>query len=82
VGANAHAPARYAAAVPGIVFLSGGQQASLATTHPNAINRLASPKPWKVSFSYGRFGIRRWRRGMGRTKTWQLASKLSTTEVA
>jgi fructose-bisphosphate aldolase, class I len=45
-----HAPA----AVPGIVFLSGGQQASLATAHLNAINRLASPKPWKVSFSYGR----------------------------
>ena len=42
------------AAVPGIVFLSGGQNASLATAHLNAINRLPSPKPWKVSFSYGR----------------------------
>ena len=42
------------AAVPGIVFLSGGQHARLATAHLNAINRLASPKPWKVSFSYGR----------------------------
>jgi fructose-bisphosphate aldolase class I len=45
-----HAPA----AVPGIVFLSGGQNARLATTHLNAINRLPGPKPWKVSFSYGR----------------------------
>jgi fructose-bisphosphate aldolase, class I len=42
------------AAVPGIVFLSGGQQARLATAHLNAINRLPSTKPWKISFSYGR----------------------------
>jgi len=39
------------AAVPGIVFLSGGQSARLATAHLNAINRLPGPKPWKVSFS-------------------------------
>ena len=45
-----HAPA----AVPGIVFLSGGQNARLATTHLNAINRLPGPKPWTVTFSYGR----------------------------
>jgi len=42
------------AAVPGIVFLSGGQNAQLATAHLNAINRLPGPKPWKISFSYGR----------------------------
>jgi fructose-bisphosphate aldolase, class I len=42
------------AAVPGIVFLSGGQKDRLATVHLNAINRLAGPKPWKLSFSYGR----------------------------
>jgi fructose-bisphosphate aldolase, class I len=42
------------AAVPGIVFLSGGQQDRLATAHLNAINRLPGPKPWKLSFSYGR----------------------------
>jgi fructose-bisphosphate aldolase class I len=42
------------AAVPGIVFLSGGQNARLATTHLNAINRAPGPKPWKLSFSYGR----------------------------
>ena len=41
-------------AVPGIVFLSGGQNALLATAHLNAINRLPGSKSWKVSFSYGR----------------------------
>ena len=41
-------------AVPGIVFLSGGQNARLATAHLNAINRLPGAKPWKASFSYGR----------------------------
>jgi len=45
-----HAPA----AVPDIVFLSGGQNARLATIHLNAINRLPGPKPWRISFSYGR----------------------------
>jgi fructose-bisphosphate aldolase class I len=42
------------AAVPGVVFLSGGQSDRLATAHLDAINRLAGPKPWKLSFSYGR----------------------------
>ena len=42
------------AAVPGIVFLSGGQRDKLATAHLDAINRLPGPKPWKISFSYGR----------------------------
>lgn len=41
------------AAVPGIVFLSGGQGAEDATDHLNAINALG-PHPWQVSFSYGR----------------------------
>lgn len=41
-------------AVPGIVFLSGGQNHVLATEHLNAINQLDSPKPWKLSYSYGR----------------------------
>ena len=41
-------------AVPGIVFLSGGQSARVATAHLNAINQLPGPKPWKISFSYGR----------------------------
>jgi fructose-bisphosphate aldolase class I len=42
------------AAVPGIVFLSGGQSDRLATLHLNAISQLPGPKPWKISFSYGR----------------------------
>jgi fructose-bisphosphate aldolase class I len=42
------------AAVPGIIFLSGGQDEQLATAHLNAINRLPGPKPWTISFSYGR----------------------------
>jgi fructose-bisphosphate aldolase class I len=42
------------AAVPGIVFLSGGQSDRLATAHLDAINRLPGSKPWKLSFSYGR----------------------------
>jgi fructose-bisphosphate aldolase, class I len=41
-------------AAPGIVFLSGGQEDQTATMHLNAINQLPGPKPWKISFSYGR----------------------------
>ena len=41
-------------AVPGIVFLSGGQDHLAATRHLSAINQLGGPKPWKLSFSYGR----------------------------
>jgi fructose-bisphosphate aldolase class I len=41
------------AAVPGIVFLSGGQSDEDATAHLDAINRLG-PHPWELSFSYGR----------------------------
>lgn len=41
------------AAVPGIVFLSGGQSDVLATEHLNALNCLAKV-PWELSFSFGR----------------------------
>lgn len=41
------------AAVPGIVFLSGGQGPELATEHLNAMNALGE-QPWELSFSYGR----------------------------
>jgi len=41
------------AAVPGLVFLSGGQTDSQATEHLNAMNRL-SDLPWQLSFSFGR----------------------------
>ena len=41
------------AAVPGIVFLSGGQSPELATDHLNMMNTLGQ-NPWPLSFSYGR----------------------------
>jgi fructose-bisphosphate aldolase class I len=41
------------AAVPGIMFLSGGQSDVEATANLNAINAIG-PHPWKLSFSYGR----------------------------
>jgi fructose-bisphosphate aldolase class I len=41
------------AAVPGIVFLSGGQSAEVATEHLNAMNAMGE-HPWQLSFSYGR----------------------------
>jgi len=41
------------AAVPGIVFLSGGQSDEVATAHLNAMNQIG-PHPWELSFSYGR----------------------------
>ncbi len=40
-------------AVPGIVFLSGGQSDEDATAHLDAMNKIGS-LPWKLSFSYGR----------------------------
>ena len=41
------------AAVPGVVFLSGGQSDEDATANLNAMNALG-PHPWQLSFSYGR----------------------------
>jgi fructose-bisphosphate aldolase, class I len=41
------------AAVPGIVFLSGGQSDELATAHLSKMNELGGG-PWELSFSYGR----------------------------
>lgn len=41
------------AAVPGIVFLSGGQAPEQATAHLNAMNKMG-PFPWELSFSFGR----------------------------
>ncbi|MCL4559253.1 MAG: fructose-bisphosphate aldolase class I [Chloroflexi bacterium] len=41
------------AAVPGVVFLSGGQTPEQATAHLNAMNRMGGA-PWELSFSYGR----------------------------
>ncbi|MAB14913.1 class I fructose-bisphosphate aldolase [Parvibaculum sp.] len=41
------------AAIPGIVYLSGGQSDEDATAHLNAMNAIGG-FPWKMSFSYGR----------------------------
>jgi len=41
------------AAVPGIVFLSGGQSDEDATAHLNEMNKIGGV-PWQLSFSYGR----------------------------
>ncbi len=41
------------AAVPGIVFLSGGQSPDEATLNLNAMNAMGA-HPWELSFSYGR----------------------------
>jgi fructose-bisphosphate aldolase class I len=42
------------AAVPGIVFLSGGQSNEIATANLNAMNAMDVTHPWQLSFSYGR----------------------------
>jgi len=41
------------AAVPGIVFLSGGQSSVEASANLNAINAMGK-QPWELSFSFGR----------------------------
>ncbi|HUX70290.1 MAG TPA: class I fructose-bisphosphate aldolase [Cellulomonadaceae bacterium] len=41
------------AAVPGLVFLSGGQTDEQATSRLDAMNR-RGPQPWELSFSFGR----------------------------
>jgi fructose-bisphosphate aldolase class I len=41
------------AALPGIVFLSGGQGPAQATENLNAMNAMGA-HPWELSFSYGR----------------------------
>jgi fructose-bisphosphate aldolase class I len=41
-------------AVVVVQFLSGGQSEEEATVNLDAINKLQSPKPWALTFSYGR----------------------------
>jgi len=41
-------------AVPGVVFLSGGQSEEEATQNLDAMNKLEVLKPWTLSFSFGR----------------------------
>ena len=43
--------------VPGIAFLSGGQNSDLATLHLNLMNKLltqSNEKKWNLTFSFGR----------------------------
>ena len=40
--------------VPAILFLSGGQSPSQATSNLNEINRLKQNAPWELSFSFAR----------------------------
>jgi fructose-bisphosphate aldolase class I len=42
------------AAVPGVVFLSGGQGEEEATLNLNAMNQVDLIRPWSLTFSYGR----------------------------
>jgi fructose-bisphosphate aldolase, class I len=61
-------------AVPGVVFLSGGQDPKLATRHLDAINRLG-PQPWQLSFSFARAlqdpALRTWRGDAARASVAQ-----------
>lgn len=42
-------------AIPGITFLSGGQSEEEASLNLNEMNKITTiPKPWSLSFSYGR----------------------------
>lgn len=41
-------------AVPAICFLSGGQSEEEASLNLNAMNKLDTCKPWKLTFSFGR----------------------------
>ncbi len=64
------------AAVPGIVFLSGGQTDELATAHLNAMNAHGD-HPWELSFSYGRAlqapALKAWRGETGNVEAGQQA---------
>lgn len=41
-------------AVPGVTFLSGGMAEEEASLALNAINQAPGPRPWSLTFSYGR----------------------------
>jgi len=64
------------AAVPGIVFLSGGQSSERATQHLNAMNTVGT-HPWEISFSYGRAlqapALQTWHGQEANTRTAQKA---------
>jgi len=41
-------------ALPVVCFLSGGQSEEEASLNLNAMNKLTCPRPWSLTFSYGR----------------------------
>src|SRR6185503_8157303 len=65
------------AAMPGVVFLSGGQSEERATAHLNAMNAPGASHPWALSFSYGRAlqdsALRAWRGDPARVAAGQQA---------
>jgi fructose-bisphosphate aldolase class I len=65
------------AAVPGVMFLSGGQGEERATAHLNAMNASGASHPWALSFSYGRAlqtaALRAWRGDPARVMAGQEA---------
>ena len=65
------------AAVPGVVFLSGGQSEERASAHLSAMNAPGASHPWALSFSYGRAlqesALRAWRGDPARVAAGQQA---------
>jgi fructose-bisphosphate aldolase, class I len=63
------------AALPGVVFLSGGQTDENATAHLDAMNRLGAP--WPLTFSYSRalqaVALKAWRGQAGNVPAAQAA---------
>jgi fructose-bisphosphate aldolase class I len=68
------------AAVPGVMFLSGGQSEIEATMHLNAMNNNHKNLPWKLSYSYGRAlqasALKAWLGEAGNVKSAQQALML------
>jgi fructose-bisphosphate aldolase class I len=68
------------AAVPGIMFLSGGQSEIDATMHLNVMNTNYKNLPWKLSYSYGRAlqasALKAWLGDSGKVKLAQGALML------
>ncbi len=73
------------AAVPGVVFLSGGQSPEEATANLNAINR-SGPQPWALTYSFARAlqgpAMETWRGEMGNVQAAQQAFYQRTKLVA
>jgi fructose-bisphosphate aldolase class I len=64
------------AALPGVVFLSGGQSDENATAHLDAMNRMGTA-PWPLTFSYSRalqnMALKTWRGNAANVKAAQAA---------